>query len=74
MKNSTTVVSRAEVLKLKIIFTWRKGRKLTNDQTISFLYLLLLWDGMELNIDDIALFMSGSANLNDPNSWSQLNN
>jgi len=34
----------------------------------------MVWDGMELNIDDIALFMSGSANLTDPNSWSQLHN
>ena len=27
-----------------------------------------------LKIDDIALFMSGFPNLNDLNSWSQLNN
>ena len=46
----------------------QKGRKLTNVQTISFLYLLMVRDGMKLKIDDIALFMSGFPNLNDLNS------
>ena len=52
----------------------RKESLPCNVQTISFLYLSMVRDGMKLKIDDIALFMSGFPNLNDLNSWSQLNN
>ena len=47
----------------------KKGKIGTNAQTISFLYLLMVWDGMELKIDDIVHFVSGFSNLTDLISW-----
>ena len=46
----------------------KKGKIGTNVQTISFLYFLMVWDGMELKIDDIVHFVSGFSNLTDLNS------